>query len=196
MTKREFTEEAVQSSHAFRSIMQAMARPGRILELHTTFAAPEPLDMSAAAVARTLFDFQTLVWLGPSLRSPVVQNYLRFHTGAPLTEERGIAHFALTLADDALRGTNRFMLGTDEYPDRSTTLVIQVAGFLPGGVELSGPGIPSRISFGAVGLDQSFWQEMAENHARFPVGIDVIFAAPGQVAALPRSTAVHFLENA
>lgn len=36
---------------------------------------------------------------------------------------------------------------------------------------------------------------MAENHARFPVGIDVIFAAPGQLAALPRSTAIRMLES-
>jgi alpha-D-ribose 1-methylphosphonate 5-triphosphate synthase subunit PhnH len=35
---------------------------------------------------------------------------------------------------------------------------------------------------------------MAENHARFPTGIDVIFAAPGLVAALPRSTEIRLLE--
>jgi alpha-D-ribose 1-methylphosphonate 5-triphosphate synthase subunit PhnH len=88
------------------------------------------------------------------------------------------------------------MQGTHAYPDRSATLVIQVPGFVPGAVTLRGPGIRGSEPFGVAGLDASFWTAMAENHAGFPVGVDVIFAAPGLVAALPRSTEIHMLETA
>ncbi len=185
---------AIHSSYAFRSVMQAMARPGRIFGLDTPVTGPEPMMASTAAVVLTLCDFQTPIWLGSGFRGAALQHFLRFNTGAPLTDDATTAHFALLDARDLAEGVMHFMAGTHEYPDRSTTLIIQVEEFLPGNVELSGPGIPSRISLGAAGLDQSFWRSMAQNHARFPIGIDVIFAGPGQVAALPRSTAIHVPE--
>jgi alpha-D-ribose 1-methylphosphonate 5-triphosphate synthase subunit PhnH len=36
---------------------------------------------------------------------------------------------------------------------------------------------------------------LAENHARFPVGVDVIFAAPQSLATVPRSIAVRIAET-
>ncbi len=196
MTERGFTDLAVQSAHAFRAIMQAMARPGRVLELGTGLEAPEPLLASAAAVALTLCDFQTPVWLGPDLRNDKVMHYLRFHAGSPLTAEPDKAQFLFATTGQMLPTLELLMQGTHEYPDRSATLIIQVLGFEPGAVTLSGPGIRGREPFGVAGIGPSFWAAMAENHARFPVGVDVIFAAPGLVAALPRSTEICMLESA
>jgi alpha-D-ribose 1-methylphosphonate 5-triphosphate synthase subunit PhnH len=196
MTEHGFSDVAVQSAHAFRAIMQAMARPGRVLELGAGLTAPEPLLASAAAVALTLCDFQTPVWLAPDLRNDKVMHYLRFHAGSPLTAELDKAQFLFATAGQMLPDPGLLMQGSHEYPDRSATLVIQVPGFVPGAVTLSGPGIRGSESFGVAGLGASFWAAMAENHAGFPVGIDVIFAAPGLVAALPRSTEIRMLEAA
>jgi len=195
MTEHGFSDAAVQSAHAFRAIMQAMARPGRVLALDAGLEAPEPLLASAAAVALTLSDFQTPIWLAPDLQNDRVKQYLRFHTGAPITAKPEKAQFLFFTAGQALPAPDLLMQGTHEYPDRSATLVIQAARFVPGAVELSGPGIRGSESFGVVGLDASFWEAMAENHAGFPVGIDVIFTAPGCVAALPRSTEIRLLES-
>lgn len=195
MTERGFTDVAVQSAHAFRAIMQAMARPGRVMEIGADIAAPEPLLASAAAVALTLCDFQTPVWLSPELGNERVVHYLRFHAGAPIVAEPHAAQFVFTTAAELLPQPGLLLQGTHEYPDRSATLVIQVACFEPTDVELSGPGIRGAEHFGVAGLDEGFWSAMAKNHARFPVGIDVIFAAPGQLAALPRSTAIRTLES-
>lgn len=85
--------------------------------------------------------------------------------------------------------------GMHEYPDRSATLVLQVQGFRRMDAVLSGPGIKGKLHFGAEGLVQPFWTEMTENQARFPVGVDVILVASRSIAALPRSTAVHFEER-
>ena len=106
------------------------------------------------------------------------------------------AQFLFATAGHMLPTPDVLMQGTHEYPDRSATLIIQVEGFVPGGVALSGPGIRGSEPFGVTGLNASFWAAMADNHAGFPVGIDVIFTAPGQVAALPRSTEIRMLEPA
>ena len=43
MTERGFADAAVESAHAFRSIMQAMARPGRVMDLDSRLEPPAPL---------------------------------------------------------------------------------------------------------------------------------------------------------
>jgi len=196
MTEHGFSDLAVQSAHAFRAIMKAMARPGRVLEIGADLEAPEPLLASTAAVALTLCDFQTPIWLAPDLDIDKVVHYLRFHAGAPITSEPDKAQFLFATLEQMPPALPLLMQGTHEYPDRSATLVIQVPGFSSDAVKLSGPGIHDREPFGVVGLGASFWTAMADNHARFPVGIDVIFAAPGLVAALPRSTEIRLLESA
>lgn len=196
MTERGFSNVSIESAHAFRAIMHAMARPGRIQPLAPGLAAPHPLLTSAAAVALTLFDFQTTIWLSPELRSEAVERYLRFHAGSPITADAGKAQFVLATAGTMQLDPALLMQGTHEYPDRSATLVLQVPGFGGEMVELTGPGLRGSLAFGAEGLDVAFWAAMAANHARFPTGIDVIFAAPGAVAALPRSTAIRLLEAA
>jgi len=195
MTERGFADVAVESAHAFRAIMQAMARPGRIQSLDASIAAPEPLLASAAAVALTMCDFQTAIWLAPDLRNDKVMQYLRFQAGAPIVDDIGKAQFVFATAGERLPDPSLLIQGTHEYPDRSATLVIQVAGFGGDAVELTGPGLRGSLGFGAAGLGQAFWTAMADNHARFPIGIDVMFAAPGAIAALPRSTAIHLLET-
>lgn len=195
MSDRGFSDLAVESSQAFRSIMQAMARPGRIQPLGGNLSPPEPMLPATAAIALTLCDFQTPLWLSPRLRNARVMQYLRFHSGAPIGAEAEAAQFIFASTEDAVPAPSRLLHGSHEYPDRSATLVLQVQAFVPGAVELTGPGIRGSESFGAAGLGTDFWQAMAQNHARFPVGIDVIFAAPGMVAALPRSTAIRLTET-
>jgi alpha-D-ribose 1-methylphosphonate 5-triphosphate synthase subunit PhnH len=195
MTEHGFSDVAVQSAHAFRSIMQAMARPGRLMPIGERLEAPEPMLASGAAVALTLSDFQTPIWLAPELRTERVMRYLRFHTGAPITDEPGKAMFLFAVAGEYLPAKELLLQGTHEYPDRSATLVIQTKSFTKGDVELSGPGIRGLERFGVAGLGESFWAAVSENHARFPVGVDVMFVAPDLVAALPRSTAVRVVET-
>jgi alpha-D-ribose 1-methylphosphonate 5-triphosphate synthase subunit PhnH len=195
MTETGFTDAAIDSAHAFRIIMQVMARPGVPVGLEATLEAPAPLHVTSAAVALTLCDFQTLIWLSPSLRNERTIHYLRFHTGAPIAERIEDAHFAFLDAVEERTPASLFAQGTHEYPDRSATLVIQTAQFNRRDVVLTGPGIKGTVGFGAEGLGQEFWVSMAENHQRFPVGVDVIFAGLQSLAAVPRSTAVRVAET-
>jgi alpha-D-ribose 1-methylphosphonate 5-triphosphate synthase subunit PhnH len=196
MSEHGFQDPAVDSAHAFRAIMGAMSRPGSILDLSPRLTAPRPLFRTTAAAALTLCDFQAAIWIAPALRSREVETYLRFHTGASLTDRPDEAQFVLLAAEEVDPDIQRFAQGTHEYPDRSATLLIQVDGFGGDDVELTGPGIRSASRFAVEGLGPSFWAAMAENHARFPVGVDVIFTSPSGIAALPRSTAIPLKENA
>ena len=79
-----FAEPAIQSAHAFRSVMEAMARPGTIHDI-TGAAPPAPLSPAAGAVLLTLCDTDTPVHLAGDVDCEAMRNWLAFHTGAPVT---------------------------------------------------------------------------------------------------------------
>jgi alpha-D-ribose 1-methylphosphonate 5-triphosphate synthase subunit PhnH len=54
-----------------------------------------------------------------------------------------------------------------------------------------GPGIAGETAVAIGGLAADFWQAWADNHALFPCGVDIVFAAGSQLLALPRSIAVE-----
>jgi alpha-D-ribose 1-methylphosphonate 5-triphosphate synthase subunit PhnH len=197
MTEHAFAYPSVEAAHAFRSILNAFARPGQVKAFIPAVSASLPLWPTTAAVAVTLCDFQTDVWLSPLLGTEAVQNYLRFHTGAAITKNYAEADFVIASVDDAVLPLAQYARGTHEYPDRSATLILQVPGFAgTDTVELSGPGLETPARFSAEGLGVPFWQAMAENHALFPLGVDVVFVSPDAIAACPRSTAIHHRETA
>ncbi len=155
-----------------------------------------PLGTAAAAVALTLCDFQTPLYLAPQLRAPAVERYLRFHTGASILAQLEGASFAFMTAERAASELSQLAAGTHEYPDRSATAVIQVAALTAAGpVELEGPGIKGRLGLGVEGLDHGVWQIIAENHTRFPLGFDVIFVSRDAIAGLPRSATIRMKET-
>lgn len=196
LTSPAFANPAISSQAAFRSVMEAMARPGTVMPLPKTVAAPAPLTPTAAAVALTLLDFETLVWLDrPLAASADVVQWFKFHTGARLTGDPAQAAYGF-LADPARApGFESFSQGSIEYPDRSTTLVLQVDRFnAQGSLMLSGPGISGKRNFSASPLPADFRTRTTANHALFPRGIDLILVTSEAVAALPRS--VHVMGEA
>lgn len=185
-----FADQARGSAEAFRVMLDAMAQPGRILPLIPDFAAPAPLLASTAAICLTLCDYDTPLWLDDSLREAAVIDYLRFHTGARIENDVTQASFLLCTPATAAEALARADIGNAEYPDASATLIIQVADFAGDKLTLKGPGIKDARAFTTAGLDARFWTLMDENHQLFPLGRDVYFAAPREIAALPRSTQI------
>jgi len=169
--------------------MRAMAEPGRIEQLAAPSGIPAALPTSLAVVAKTLADFETPLWLAPALRdAPDVVDYLRFAAGAPIVPDPGQAAFALVPDAVDLPPFSWFAQGTDAYPDRSTTIVMEVKRLsLNKGFELSGPGIAGTRSLAAGPLPDNFVERMAENCALFPRGVDLVLTCADAVACLPRS---------
>ena len=188
-----FAEPVLESQSAFRAVMRATSRPGIAQQLHHDLSPPPPLSAGAATVALTLFDYETPVWLDAALtEAEDVARWLRFHTGAPITSDPQQAAFAL-IADAAnAPDFMRFALGTPDYPDRSTTLILQVES-LSGGpsVALKGPGINGVQMLSARPLPEDFSRRMTDNRALFPRGVDVLLVTDDAVAAVPRSTRIE-----
>jgi alpha-D-ribose 1-methylphosphonate 5-triphosphate synthase subunit PhnH len=173
--------------------MDAFARPGEVRALPCARAVPPPLSATAAAVMQALLDFETPVWLDPALsQASAVAEWIRFNTGARVTTDPRQASFAVSAEPERVPPFGSFSLGTDEYPDRSTTLVLQVRGFGYGErLSLSGPGIAEHASLATEPLPGDLAERLAANRALFPRGVDLILVGPDAVAALPRSVVVR-----
>jgi alpha-D-ribose 1-methylphosphonate 5-triphosphate synthase subunit PhnH len=174
----------------FRAIMDAMAHPGRVNALAAVPEGwPAPLNAGAAAIALCLADFETPVWLDGPAREGDAAAWLRFHTGARVTADPLEAAFAFVTDPGRAPENIAFARGSLDYPDRSTTFVLQVAAFGAGRpVTLSGPGIRDTTAFSASPVPADFEARLAANATLSPCGHDFILASAGAVAALPRST--------
>jgi len=169
------------SANAFRAALDAMARPGKIAEI-SGGTPPAPMSTAAGTLLLTLCDPETPVWLAPSVRGADCADWVRFHTGAPVVENRAQAMFALGTWAELMPITD-FAIGTPEYPDRSATLIVEMDTLEPAGATLRGPGIKTTAALGLPAL-----AEFQNNAALFPLGLDFFFTAGSRIAALPRST--------
>ena len=180
------------SQSVFRSVMNALARPGSIHTVSPVANAPSRFMPATAAVTLSLFDHDTPIWIDDHFTAdPAVSEWLRFQSDAPLVVDASRASFALIHSGAVLPDFDTFALGTPEYPDRSTTLVVQV-DTLTAGPELTlrGPGINGTASLHAGALPSDFVARMQANRALFPRGVDLLLTCGTELVALPRSTHV------
>ena len=190
-----FDDPQMDAQRVFRQILQAMARPGQIVPLDRLPEAPAPLSGAAAALALTLLDLETPVWLSEELDDAVVR-YLAFHTGAPMVSEIGAASFVLVAEGRVLPDLGKVALGDAEYPDRAATLIIQVERLqVAPGLRLRGPGILGHVDIAVEGLAEEFWSAFEANHRRFPLGFDTLLVAGQSILGLPRSVVLDRTEG-
>jgi len=191
-----FADPVFNAQTVFRAIMDAMARPGSVQPLPALARPPAPLSATSGAVALALCDNDTPLWLDPALQAePSVKSWLGFHTGAPLANTPADAHFAIVARPAEMMALDGFSQGTQEYPDRSTTLILAV-GDLVSGVPLllEGPGIEKMAMVAPAAMPRHFVEQWKQNNQRFPRGVDIILAAPDSLACLPRTTRIKTME--
>jgi alpha-D-ribose 1-methylphosphonate 5-triphosphate synthase subunit PhnH len=187
-----FANPVLQSQTVFRAIMDALANPGTVQKVSTLATVSGVFGAELRSVLLSICDHDTSIWLDDPLRADAaVLEFVNFHTGAPVVREPGRAMFAFATGAGHLPRFDQFNLGTQEYPDRSTTIVLAVPA-LTGGAELitRGPGIKEHGHISPVGLPEDFVGQWASNRELFPRGIDLLLVAPGEVMGLPRSTRI------
>jgi alpha-D-ribose 1-methylphosphonate 5-triphosphate synthase subunit PhnI len=190
-----FAEPVLDAQATFRAVMDAMARPASIVEVAPRSAPPAPLSPLVGAIACTLIDADTPMWLDPRLsESEAVRAWLGFHTGARLAAAPAEAVFALIADPGEMPPLDRFAQGTQEYPDRSATLILQLDS-LEGGAPLTfrGPGIKGEATIAPADLPADFARQWIENTKRFPRGLDLILTAGEALACLPRSARLMYV---
>jgi alpha-D-ribose 1-methylphosphonate 5-triphosphate synthase subunit PhnH len=177
-----FAEPERQAARAFRLALNALSRPGRI-ETVTGASGPAPLSAAAATLLLVLADRETPIYLGASHDRQALRDWITFHTGAPFAPPETAA---LALGSWDCLPLARFPIGLPDYPDRSATLIVEMAALTTEGARLTGPGIQTeaRLSLPSIAAFQA-------NRALVPQGVDFYFTSGDRLAALPRSTRVE-----
>jgi alpha-D-ribose 1-methylphosphonate 5-triphosphate synthase subunit PhnH len=185
-----FADKVLSAQSTFRCVMNAMARPGSVQRIVSAAGTPGAMMRGTAAIALTLFDHDTPVWLDARMSATAdVANWLKFHTSAPVVADSSIAGFALVGDPESLAPLDRFVFGSNEYPDRSTTLILQVESLTNGpAVELRGPGIDGTAALRASIQPHDLFERLAINATLFPRGIDVVLVHDDSIVAIPRTT--------
>ncbi len=192
-----FQDPVHQSQQTFRTLLQALAYPGKPQHLEPVLAAPPPLSPACAAACLTLLDFETQVWLQPlgaeSSESQLdnLSVWIQFHTGCPICAEPQKADFGILLDVERIPSLSQFNPGSATDPEHSTTLLIQVPSIAEGDVlMLEGPGIapeyPCRLQLPSATLNEV----LVTRDASFPQGIDIFLLTNRDVVGLPRTTKI------
>ncbi|MFC4273555.1 phosphonate C-P lyase system protein PhnH [Achromobacter aloeverae] len=186
-----FADPVAQAQAVFRVALQALSEPGQPRVLAAECGVPAGLSPALAALLLTLADVDTPVWL-PAGLDDAVAAFLRFHCGCPLVATPAEAVFVVAPAGHAAPALADCNAGDPAYPDRSTTLLIEVEDWQAGtAVRLTGPGIADARALAPAGLPADFWRQWAVNHRRFPQGVDVLLTHGREICGLPRTTRVE-----
>ncbi|ESH91857.1 carbon-phosphorus lyase [Cupriavidus sp. HPC(L)] len=179
------------AQQVFRATLQAISHPGRIETLSADCGVPDGLSPAMTALLLTLADPDTPVWL-PADVAASIGGFLRFHCGCPLVDEVAAAQFVCVPAGHDVPALHRCAQGDPAFPDRSATLIVEVASLDAGDtLTLRGPGIETTCTLRVGGLPEDFRHQWQANHAGFPLGVDLLLTAGERICALPRTTLVE-----
>jgi alpha-D-ribose 1-methylphosphonate 5-triphosphate synthase subunit PhnH len=189
---------------AFRAILDALAHPTRGYPLTGPAEAPVGLGSGLGAVALTVLDEESALWLDARRAAdPEVTAWLTFHTGVRIVADAAAADFVL--ADAAsMPALDGLAAGTDEEPHRSATVLLDVREPLDGRdgsdtpstprFRAEGPGIDGHAVADAPWAADGFLDAWQANGARFPRGVDLLLVDAASVAALPRTTRLRAVD--
>ncbi|MBF0678683.1 MAG: phosphonate C-P lyase system protein PhnH [Devosia sp.] len=184
-----FADPVRDSQAVFRVLLDALATPGAIKALPKTLPRMSDTSPELVSTLLTLTGPECEIALSLALQTEPVRQFVAFHTGARLTDELEAAAFVFVAEGDALPKLSQCNLGTQEFPDRSTTIIVAVTSLTDGPQRvLRGPGIETEARFAVSGLPEDFVAQWSENRELFPRGVDMIFVSDGQVLGLPRTT--------
>jgi alpha-D-ribose 1-methylphosphonate 5-triphosphate synthase subunit PhnH len=180
------------SQTSFRALLQSIARPGRIYNLPRPVGIPDLWSPAQTAIALTLFDQDTPVWIEQNIVSTTVIEQLKFHCACPIVCQPDHAAFAVGTGATLLDNLHKFPIGDPQYPEKSATIIVAVESLTSGvPLRLRGPGVKGEANMNPKGLPTGFVSKWMDNHGLYPSGIDVFFTAGDQVIGLPRTTAIE-----
>jgi alpha-D-ribose 1-methylphosphonate 5-triphosphate synthase subunit PhnH len=206
-----FDDPVKDSQRCFRTVLNAVSQPGSVghLDEIPLGHAPKGWTEAAWALAMTLLDWDTLVWLSPSLATAAAYASLQFHASCPITLNSGEADFVFVGNPNEQPDWSSLRHGEAEFPDLSATVILQIPGMgeessvpmvalnVAGSStwELQGPGIEHTRLIKLEHGPEDQWPEqlrhaLVANRAQFPLGVDLLLVWRDRVCALARSTRV------
>ena len=187
-----FESPVFDSQSTFRTLLLANSYPGTVQKIAVHIMPPVGMNVATAAIALTLLDFETKVWLDTTADKDALADYLAFHCGCSISDTSKEVDFALLCDPKGMPSLSQFNSGSSELPDRSATLIIQVPKLSSSqeGFELTGPGIETTTKLQIGGVPEIIWREREDMSELFPMGIDLILTCGVDVVALPRTTRI------
>lgn len=196
------------AQRSFRTVLNAMSRPTLPYTLDAvkaeTLRVPHGWNPAVAAIALTLCDESTPMWLGARGTDTELVAWLRRLTGAPVTHDLAQALFVFVGADDEMPAFDLLNWGTDEQPSDSATVVIDVSDTTAKTtahsttvqtVKATGPGVKGQVEWVDCPLTSKFLTQHHGMRGQFPRGIDFLFVDGAQVRGLPRTTQLTTTER-
>lgn len=189
------TNQVFLTQDAFRTIMDCMARPGKISCLNNPgFSPPRGLTPYSALLLLTLLDSETSFTVLPYQEEWI--RYIRLNTDAIEDEASDAEYILLNGSEDILEieSVNR---GELLSPEKGVTLIYQVYTIedrptsSSTAITFKGPGIKEARSVYVNGMDASHWKRIKHLNREYPLGVDLfIIARDGRMIGIPRSN--HF----
>ncbi len=175
----------------FRSLLDAMANPGRIITLPDIRIEPPAANMYPLLLLMTLLDHE--VSFSVLDDGALVTEYLKTNTGSKESRLEN-SDFILVYGGSSHGLIQRARVGTLEYPGESATVIYDIDSIGDDGgdvlLELSGPGIADKRRIGASGIEENEIEDVLAMQD-YPLGLDLIFSdRAGRIACIPRSTIV------
>ncbi len=198
-----FTDVARDSQAVFRQALHALSHPGLIVPLALDCAIPEHANPGSAVMLLALLDADSRLWLSPSLSHSAAANWIVFHSNCSIVQNPGDADFAWVAHLSELPALQDFDPGTDEYPDQSTTIILDVSGLntetgTQTALTLRGPGIEHSQQLHIESLSARQIADLIAqwklNHSQFPKGVDIFMTDSSHLVGLPRTTDIEITE--
>ncbi|WP_043810356.1 phosphonate C-P lyase system protein PhnH [Desulfomicrobium baculatum] len=184
-----FARPVYESQGTFRAILEAMSRPGSLVPLPVQADGPRGWSGGMASVVLTLCDMDTPVWLDAQAATDDARRFLRFHCACPLTDAPAKASFAVVLSHALMPSLDVLSLGSSEYPEQSTTVLLATDfDAAPGeSISVMGPGVDGEERLPLSWLPPGFVADWRGNGRLFPRGVDLILVGQAHVVGLPRT---------
>jgi alpha-D-ribose 1-methylphosphonate 5-triphosphate synthase subunit PhnH len=165
----------------FRTILEAMSRPGSLHAIHF-----DEQSNTLSAVLATLLD-GTVTLADPGALVSVADWPLLQSS----QDKIETADFIICKGQSKPDITPK--LGTLESPEQSATLILKVESLIEGALSvlLTGPGINGSQSVSISGLDTDWLSNREDWVCEFPLGVDLILIDDKRLIAIPRTTKVE-----
>ena len=197
-----FADYAQTSQKVYRAALQALSYPGRLIDLDHDASTPKDTNRVVAGLLSALLDSETSLWC--SSKDQLIQacEWLQFHTDCAVLESSEQADFLWIKNIEEFPEIERIKTGTDQYPDRSATCIIEVPSLSQKSIDfftLKGPGIQFTSELHVKGWSKEIYKKLlsiwTQNHQLFPCGIDLYLSDGQHLIGLPRSTQLSYLEG-
>lgn len=180
------------SQRIFRSLLDAMAHPGRIITLPEIGIKPPAANRYPLLLLMTLLDHEASFCVMGGAQTQVTE-YLKTNTGSKESRLEN-SDFILVYGGSSHGVIRGARVGTLEDPDESATVIYDTGSIGAGErgilLELSGPGIADKRKVGASGIEQTEIEDVLAMRD-YPLGLDLIFSdKAGRIVCIPRSTTV------